>query len=143
MKPASIKKFDLLWLGSVVVGLIGIVLGWDLLMSQMGTELAAQADAQGIDAADAGSLAFGTAIVVIAISVGLSLLLWALISVWRIEFVKWLIGLLAVYGVVSALIGLGVGANLLTISGLISALMGIAAVYFLFRPDAKAWFDEK
>jgi len=77
MKPASIKKFDKLYLGSILVSLIGIVFGWDTMMTDMNTQIAASGTA--VDGM--GGIVSGAAIGGIALGLGISLLLWALVSV--------------------------------------------------------------
>lgn len=136
MKPASIKKFDVLYLGSIVIGLIGFAINYASISQLANAELAA-AGAEGIGAGVLiGGLMFG-----IAISLGL----WFLVSVMRIEFVKWILALFAAYSVLSLLMSLGteMGGGLNLVFGVLSTLVSIAAIWFLFQPDAKAWFAEK
>ena len=140
MKPASIKKFDMLWLGSIVVGLIGVVFGWDAMMEQVNQEMAAS----GLPAEDAEGVAMGAAIFGAGIGIGISLLLWALISLFRIEFVKWIVAIFAALGVIQLVLGFVAGIDTVNaIFGIASTLMGVLAAYFLFNPDATAWFEEK
>ena len=137
-KPDSIRKFDWLYLGSLAVGLLGLWLGWDSVMAQINTELAAEGVAMESDIPTAAII--GGAL----IGVVISLILWMLISVFRIEFVKWILILFTAYSILSIVGGLAVGGfDMVQISGIISTLMSIAAIVMLFRPDAKAWFDEK
>lgn len=135
MKPASIKKFDLFYLGSIVVGLIGFALSYGALLNQTNAEMAA-AGAEGMGEATL----MGGLIVGVLFSVGL----WFLISVWRIEVIKWVLALFVAWSVISLAMGLSAGFTLTTtmIIGLVSTLMSIVSIYFLFQPDAKAWFEE-
>ena len=137
-KPASIKKFDYLYIGSVLVGLVGLIVGWDGLIAQMNAEFAAQS------LAPEGNFATTTVITGFVIGTAISLALWFVISVLRIEFVKWILLLFTVWGVFSLVVGIattGFAAN--QIWGIISTVMSVAAIYMLFQPDAKAWFAEK
>ena len=137
-KPASIKKFDYLYIGSVVIGLIGLIIGWDSLVALMDAEFAAQ----GLD--PEGSFATTTIIAGFAFGTAISLALWFLISVLRIEFVKWILVLFTVWGVFSLVVGIATtGFAVNQISGIISTIMSVAAIYMLFQPDAKAWFAAK
>lgn len=137
-KPQSMKMFDFLYLGSIVVGLLGLILGWDILVEQMNAELATQgveSDVEMATAAIIGGAAFATAI---------NLALWFLVSILRIEFVKWILALFLAWGIYSMLVGIAsVGFSLEQITGIISTIMSIAAIYMLFQPDAKEWFAAK
>ena len=139
MKPVSIKKFDMLYLGSIVVSLVGVVLGWDTMMADMNTQMSAQ----GTDMEGMEGIASGAAIGGLALGFAISLLLWALVSVWRVEFVKWILALFVAWGVVSLLLSLGAGVTVATVFAIASTVMGVVAVYFLFQPDAKEWFASK
>lgn len=140
MKPASIKKFDMLYLGSIVVSMVSVVLGWGQMTAMMEAELAAQG--QQVEAME--GIASGALIGGLVVGFGISLLLWALISVWRIEFVKWVLILFVGWGVVSTLISMGtVPFNLVFILGLVATALSVASVWFLFQPDAKAWFNRE
>ena len=137
-KPASMKLFDLLYLGSLAVGMIGLFLGWDTMIAQMNAELASEGVA--LDEAFASNAIVGSFLFGVAISVGL----WFLVSVLRIEFVKWIILLFTAYGVVTLATGIARdGFDMIELSGIVSTLMSIAALVMLFRPDSKAWFDAK
>ena len=79
MKPGSIRKFDWLYLGSIAVSLLGFVFNYDTIAAQTNAELTAQ----GVEGLSTGvligGLLFGTAI---------SLALWFMISILRIELAK-------------------------------------------------------
>lgn len=137
-KPDSIKKFDYLYLGSIVVGLLGLVLGWGTLMEQMNAEMAKS----GLDP-ESGA-AYGAIIGGVIFGTLISLALWFLISVLRIEFVKWILILFAMWGVFSILTGTAAGmVGMVEIAGIVSTIMSLAAIWMLFKPDAKEWFAAK
>ena len=137
-KPDSIRKFDWLYLGSIVVGMIGLALGWGTLTEQMNQEFIAQ----GIE--PDSSIATGALIGGFAIGTAISLALWFLISVLRIEFVKWILVLFVLWSLVSLAGGIALsGFDMIQISGIVSTIMSIAAIYMLFQPDAKEWFAAK
>ncbi|WP_226699655.1 hypothetical protein [Qipengyuania gaetbuli] len=134
MKPASIKKFDMLYLGSIVVGLIGFAFNYGDLVETTNAELAA-AGVEGMGGGIMiGSLIFGIVI---------NLALWFLISGLRIEFVKWILVLFAAWAIFSLATTFGLLSGLNLVFTLVGNLMTLAAIYFLFQPDAKAWFAEK
>lgn len=134
MKPASVKKFDWLYLGSVAVGLAGVVLNYGNLVEAANAEMVAHGGERMGDGLMAFSLLFVS---------WFSLALWFLVSVMRVELVKWIIALFTGWSVVSYISAFDGRMDLPVISGLVSTAMTIAALYFLFQPDAKAWFAEK
>lgn len=137
-KPRSMKTFDLLYLGSLAVGLIGLVLGWDGLVEQMNAEFVAQ----GLE--PESGFATGAIIGGFVLGIGISIALWFLVSVIRIEFVKWIIVLFTIYSVVSLAGGIAAaGFDPIQISGIVSTLMAIAAIVMLFQPESKEWFAAK
>lgn len=138
-KPDSIRKFDWLYLGSIAVGLIGLALSWSTVTGQMDAQMEAAGTELGSGTATAaliGGLVIGT---------GVSLAIWFLISVLRIELIKWVLIVLVLWGLVTLPAGIQAtgGIGMQNITGIISTIMSIAAIWFLFRPDAKAWFAEK
>ncbi|WP_369026410.1 hypothetical protein [Qipengyuania sp. RANM35] len=135
MKPASVKKFDMLYLGSVAVGLVGVALNYGNIVDAANAEMAAQ----GLEATMGG----GVIVVSLLFGVVISLALWFLVSVLRIEMVKWIIALFTGWSVVSYIASFDSRMDPSIISGLVSTVMTVAAIYFLFQPDAKAWFAEK
>jgi len=138
-KPASLKKFDYLYLGSIIVGFFYLVIGWDIYLREINAEIMAlngpRLEKHTITAAIAGSFIFSTAI---------SLLLWLLISVLRLEFVKWIVATMCAFGLFALVIeSVKNGVTFSQIIGVIPTLMTMAAIYMLFQPDAKAWFAAK
>ena len=135
MKPASVKKFDWLYLGSIIIGLAGVALNYENLVAAADAEMAAQ----GVE----GMMTGGFLIVSLLFGVSISLALWFCVSVLRIELVKWVIALFTAWSIVSYIGSFDTRMDLSIISGLVSTVMTIAALYYLFQPDAKAWFAEK
>lgn len=134
MKPASMKKFDWLYLGSLAVGMMGIALSYGTLSSQAESQMAAQGLSDMASSMLLGGLLFGAAI---------SLGLWALISLWRIEFAKWILIVLTCWTLVTTARSLDADIDGAMAWGLVSTAMTLASIWFLFRPDSKAWFAEK
>lgn len=133
MRPESIKKFDMLYLGAVVLGLVNFVLSYGAMKAQMDAELART----GVE------MGSGVLIASVIFGIVISLALWFLISRLRIEVVKWVLVLFFLWGLIGmpALFADGFGPT--DIIALATFVMQAAAIYFLFRPDAKAWFAEK
>jgi hypothetical protein len=135
MRPDSIRKFDMLWLGALALGVVAFVLSYGTLKAQVDAQLADAGMAAGTsDFALMGGFAFGIVI---------SLALWFLVSRLRLEFVKWILILLFVWGLINLPAIFADGFTLIDALSLIGTAMQAAAIYFLFRPDAKAWFAAK
>lgn len=131
MRPESIRRFDLFYLGALVVSAFASFMGYGAAMQQA----EAQAAASGVEINSTlviGSLAFGILI---------SLLLWYLVSRKGFAIAKWVIVLFFLIGLVS-LPGIFRGglATFETIS-LVSLALQAVAIWYLFQPDAKAWFS--
>ncbi len=131
MKPDSIRKFDWLYLGSIAVGLVGILFGYRAMSAQVEAQMTAQG---------AAGLGMGVVIAGLAIGIGISLALWFTISVMRIGFVKWILIALIAWSVYTSFGALAGTFDLALVCGLASTLMSIVAVSYLFRADAEAWF---
>jgi hypothetical protein len=122
--------FDWLFLGSLAVSAAGVVISWQPMMAQ----LAAQ---PGVAELGIGS---GFLAGAIAVAFAISLLLWFLVSRKASNVAKWILIELAAVSLISVPGMLAGPRNLSTILGLISYVLEIAALGFLFRPDARAWF---
>lgn len=133
MRPDSIKKFDMLYLGSVILGLINFALGYDIIYAQMEAELAGS----GVEPNSAFLIAG------ILIGTAISIALWFLISRMRIEFIKWLLIVFLIWNLFSLPGMFADGVQLIDMIGVAIFALQAAAIAFLFRPDAKAWFAEK
>jgi hypothetical protein len=138
MRPDSMKKFDMLFLGALAVGVANFALSYGRFSALMEQQMA-QAGVEGM-----GSTAL---LIGALIGFGLMLGLWLLVSRLRIEFIKWILLLLVVYN--AAMLPQSVAQSLAGESG-ISALLGVvalalqvAALWFLFRPASKAWLSSK
>jgi hypothetical protein len=135
MRPESIRRFDMFYLGSIALSVVGDFISYDAMVGQMEARTAA-----------AGmQLGSGAVIATMAVGIAISLLLWFLVSRKASALAKWIIVLIFAVGLLSA-VGAwapGLFSGAWTLPKTISALMLLleaAAVYFLFRPDTKAWF---
>ncbi len=134
MRPSSIVRFDRLYLASIAVGLIGNILEWPVTMARL---------AENPDTAALGSSAAVAAGGMIAIGVVIALLLWFFIAQRASTVAKWILVVFTVFAVGSLLLGFSSGAVILDTGGIVrivAVALQAAAVFFLFRPDAAAWF---
>ena len=131
MQPESIRKFTLFYLGSLVVSLVATFVGYDVLTAQ----LEAQSAATGL------AVSSGTIIAGIVLNVAITLLLWYLVARKGFVIAKWIIVLFFLFTLVTSISGIFAG-GLAVHEGLslLAIVLTAAAVYFLFQPDAKAWF---
>jgi hypothetical protein len=131
MQPESIRKFTLFYLGSLVVSLVATFVGYDILTALVEAQSAATGLAMGSGAIVAG----------IALNVAITLLLWYLVARKGFVIAKWIIVLFFLFTVVTSISGIFAG-GLAVHEGLslLAIVLQAAAVYFLFQPDAKAWF---
>ena len=123
MQPESIKKFSLLYLGALALNLVNIVLVFGM----------AQTAGIGI-----GTLIFG-----IIFGVGIAVALWYLVVHLRIELVKWVMLAFLALGLLGIPTLLADCFQLTDILAFAVFAIQAVAIYFLFQPDAKAWFAEK
>lgn len=132
MRPASIIMFDRLYLASLVLGTISFFVGYDTTMAQL------EADPGSADLGIAGAgFLWGT----FAFGMAISLLLWFLISRKANNVARWILVVLAVIGLIGLPFSLGELPPLQIVGSLVITAVNLLAVYFLFRPDAKAWFE--
>ena len=132
MRPESIRRFDMFYLGSVALTAVDFMLQHDAVVAQMESQSQAAQVSLGAGFID-GAFALWIAFLV---------LLWFLAAHRRSNVAKWLIVLLAVinlWGVPALVTG---GFTTAKIVSLMSFVLSWAAVYFLFRADAKAWFGK-
>jgi hypothetical protein len=131
MQPESIRKFTLFYLGSLVVSLVATFVGYEVLTAQ----LEAQSAATGL------AVGTGTIIAGIVLNIVITLLLWYLVARKGFVIAKWIVVLLFLFTLVTSISGIFAG-GLAVHEGLslLAIALQAAAVYFLFQPDAKAWF---
>ncbi|UYV16382.1 hypothetical protein [Porphyrobacter sp. ULC335] len=133
MRPPSIVKFDQLYLAIIVTGVIGFAVNWESAMAQLEVN-------PGLN--DFGWDGAGVLIGMYAFSIAISLLLWFFVSRRASNVARWILTVLTGYGLVSLpftlfLVPLPVPSLIVAV---VSAALQIAVLWFLFRPDAAAWF---
>ncbi|WP_108811026.1 hypothetical protein [Sphingorhabdus sp. Alg231-15] len=128
MRPNSIIQFERFYLGALAIGLVGNVVNWSKAVELVQTDPAIGAMGTGVLI---GSIVFGLAI---------SLLLWFFAARRGAAVAKWFIVFFFVIGLASVPFSLGQLSGPAIVTSLLSILLQGAAVYMLFRPDAKKWF---
>lgn len=132
MRPASITMFDRLYLGALVLGAVNTAINFETVLAELEADPAVVQMGMASPGFVIGTAAFGYAI---------SLLLWFLISRKANTIAKWILTVLTAIGALMMPFSLGAVPLLETIITLTITAMQVAAVWFLFRPDAKAWFE--
>jgi len=130
MRPESIRRFDLFFLASLALLVVGFVISFEAMVATV----QAQAAARGLQ--------FGTGFTaaVCALVLAIDLLLWFLISRKGVSLAKWLLVLLFVvdlFGLPSLVTGHLSAPKMVS---LLRIALEAAAIGFLFPADAKAWF---
>jgi len=134
IKPASIIKFDRLYLAALVLGAVNFAVGFSSLSDRL---------AQIPEYTASG---FGTGILIASFIAGLAinLLIWFFISVRASKVAKWILVALFAIGLVQMVRSfghaLGPQGFSLAVTLVITGLQA-AAIYMLFRPDALSWFN--
>jgi hypothetical protein len=131
MRPQSIIMFERLFLASLVLGALSVVLNY-----QDRADLAANDPGMRQLGLGSGFL-FGLVIV----SYAIYLLLWFLIARRASKAAKWILVVFTVLGVLSTLPALTGPWDAVFVLSLVVYALEILAVVYLFRPDAKTWFD--
>lgn len=132
MRPASITKFDQLYLGAMALGIANTVLNYDNTMAQLEADPAVAA---------AGMAGPGFMLAATAFGFAISLLLWFFISRRASNIAKWILLVLTLIGTLMMPLGLAAVPLVQAVIAVAITVMQIAALWFLFRPDAKAWFE--
>jgi hypothetical protein len=133
MRPQSIRRFDLFYLAALALSILAFLLGYDDIVGSVEAESAAAGLQMGANVA-IGSFAFG---------VLLYLLLWFLVSRRRVGIARWIIVLLFLVNLTGVRAIFTAGLSLQNAISLLSLLLSAIAIYYLFRPETKAWLDDK
>jgi hypothetical protein len=130
MRPESIIMFERLFLASLVVSGVSFAIGYE--------------DTMRIAASDPGmrQLGLGAGFIAgtLAVSFAIYLLLWYLIARKASRIAKWVLIVLVAIGVASLPVALAGPLGLTVWLNLAVYALEIAALVFLFRADAIAWF---
>jgi hypothetical protein len=124
--------FERLYLASVAIGLVNAVLN----IATAERLLAANPATQGLGG--------GFVLAMIALSAAISLTLWYFTARRASNLAKWLIVILAVWTATSVVLGIAdrsTGFADSVIGPLVALGLELVAIFFLFQPDARRWFD--
>lgn len=137
MRPVSIVRFEQAYLGSVVLWLVNLALGWKTRLNSLESNPAFAGNPQMAELAQ--TMMIGTTVVMLV----LWLLLWYFTARRASEVAKWVV--VALFGL--SVIGLPFTLMSYPIVGVLSTVLSLAAftltayaVWLLFQPDARAWF---
>lgn len=133
-RPQSIIWFERLYLGSVLFGLMNTAINWPRIQAQAAA------------VPNASVLPDWFLPVTMAIGIGLNVLMWYLIARRRSVVAKWILTVLTALGVFGLF---GVFTNVqngfmsldMALVSTVLFFVQLGAVIFLFRADAKPWFD--
>ena len=93
--------------------------------------------------AQTAGIGIGTLIFGIIFGIGIAVALWYLVVHLRIELVKWVMLAFLALGLLGIPTLFADGFQLTDILAFAVFAIQAVAIYFLFQPDAKAWFAEK
>ncbi len=133
MRPPSIMMFERLFLASLALSLLGFVLNYGQI-SDVATSDPGMAQL---------GLGMGFLIGVMVASYALYVLFWFLIARRASNVAKWILVVFTVLGVLSMLPTLTGSLDATALLSLAVYALEIAAVVYLFRPDAKDWLAGK
>jgi hypothetical protein len=122
--------FERLFLASLVVSAGSIAVGYDEMMRVAASDPSLQRVGLGA----------GFLLGAMAVSFAIYLLLWFLIARRASNVAKWILIVLVALGVASLPLALTGPLNLSVLLNVLVYALEIAALVFLFRADAKAWF---
>ncbi len=125
MRPQSIKMFDMLFLGSLALGLVNFFFAYDTAMVQL----------EGTGMGSAFMIAS------LAVGYGINLLLWYFVSRRGSNVARWIFIVLTAIGLAMVPFSLAEIPMSQLVLTLLVTLMQVAAIYFLFQPDAKLFFE--
>ena len=136
-RPRSILMFERLFLASILLGFVIVPSGWETARA----ELRAAPELPG--AVELASMGMPFMIGIFVVTTIINVLLWYFIARRASVVAKWILiafNVLAIVALVTqAALGLVPGDLVVAIDLLVLAL-NVAAIWYLFRPDARLWF---
>jgi len=136
-KPISILNFERCYIGAWVVGVLNTIFGWSAASAVLANNPQVQRAGPGVVTAGLGLGLLFSALI--------TFLLWYFIVRRHSVIAKWLVTAFFAFGALSFLTSLSkvaITPGLTLALGLLSLVLQGIAVVMLFRPDARAWFDE-
>ena len=137
MRPTSIVNFERLYLGSFVVGLLNTLAFWPVMVAAMMANPSV--------AKLGPNFAPGMLVAGLTISAAITASLWFLVARRASVVAKWIVTIFFVLSALSLLYGLTTGSRSMNVQagvGILAFLLNAAAVWMLFRTDARLWFAE-
>jgi cellulose synthase/poly-beta-1,6-N-acetylglucosamine synthase-like glycosyltransferase len=131
-------RFEQAYLASIVVWLINTVVNWDLQLSTIEANPAIGGNPQMLEIMKAVMVGFS------GLSLLISLLLWYFTARKASNVTKWILVIffiLATIGIPFTVMGYELVGALSVGLSLVCYLLTAFAIFMLFRPDAKAWFE--
>jgi len=129
MRPKSIVMFERLFLASLAMGLFVLALGYEDMMAALANEPTFQKAGVGA----------GFVIGLLAVVYAVYLLLWYLTARQGVNAAKWIVVVLTVLDALAALRALAGPWDAMLLLSLAARALAVAAVVYLFQPDAVAW----
>jgi hypothetical protein len=132
MRPNSIIMFERLFLASLALSAIASVLAYDAILAELNRDPAVQQ--LGLGGGFMGAI--------FVVGFAIYLLLWFLIARRASTVAKWILVVFVALSLASFVASLTAGftPDSGTLLALVIYALEVAAVWFLFRPDAAAWF---
>lgn len=128
-RPQSIIRFEQLYLGALVLSLIGGIFNWSASLTLL--------------EADPATAAFGTGFIIgsMLVGVAISLLLWYFTARRGSKVAKWILTIFFAIGLFGIPFSIATLPTSILLTTLVNAILQGLAVFMLFRPDAVAWFN--
>lgn len=137
MRPPSIVTFERFYLGSYAISLLNTLAFWPAMEAAMRVNPSVARMPPGF--------APGVLVIGLVVSTAITLMLWYFVARSGSVVAKWIVTIFFAFGALSLVYGLAMGTRALNVQGIVgivSTLLNAAAVWMLFRPDARLWFGE-
>ncbi len=131
MRPKSILIFERIFFVSLALGVVNSALNWNSSLQQL--------------AADPATANFGSGFMILTLlfTWGISLLFWYFIARKASNVAKWIYTIFFAIGLLMMPFTIMQFPPLVMVLTLIITALSCYALYLLFRPDAKEWFENK
>jgi glucan phosphoethanolaminetransferase (alkaline phosphatase superfamily) len=136
-RPVSIIWFERCYLGAVALGLFNTALSWNQSLQRLSENPGANQLGP--------SFASTMLLVGTAISIAISLALWFFTARRRAIVAKWFVTAFFLLTLIATLSAAATGTIQPGVSGvlaIVALVLNAVAVWQLFRPDARTWFEE-
>ena len=151
MRPKSVRRFELFYLGSIAVAVVNLALSYGQVGSSL-SSLAGTAESLPGVGTTIASLFAVSAMMGLLFALIIPMTLWYLAARRGSQTARWLIVALGVLSAIHLLfliliVGFATSAGLAgwmwygMMLGVVSETLHMIAIYFLFPQDAREWFD--